>query len=200
MIRSGTVFAIVLASASALSACSVLPAQAPQPQSHDFGPLPAPEDGASGRIRVDRVVAPAWIDDGAIHYRLVYDDPTSLRSYADHRWAAPPADMLRPRLQSLLQGSASPGAASRSIYALDVDLLEFEQDFPSAQKAEVRLVAEVSLRDTTDGRLVAQKQFTLTAPSTPDVHGAVADLSKLAEQAAEQVVAWCDGLELKDKP
>lgn len=200
MIRSGTVSALILISVGLLSGCSVLPAQAPQPQLHDFGPLPASAAGASGKIRVDRVIAPAWIDDGAIQYRLVYKDPTSLQSYADHRWVAPPADMLKPRLQSLLQGAAASDEVSRPMYALDVELMEFEQDFPSAQQAEVRLVLEASLRDAADGRLVAQKQFTLTSPSTPDVHGAIADLSKLAEQAAEQVVSWCDGLDLKDKP
>lgn len=177
----------ILLSGCMLGGCSVLPAQAAQVQAHDFGPLPAPGAAAAGLVRIDSVSAPAWIDDGAIHYRLLYSDPTSLRSYADHRWVAAPSEMFRLRLQSLL-GSAARGPAR----LVSVELMEFEQDFSSAKQASVQLTAKLTLRKAADGQLLGEKQLVLSIPSTPDVQGAVTDLSKLAEQAAEQIAAWCD--------
>lgn len=192
MKRLAPALGAILLSAGAISACSVLPAQATQPQTHDFGPLPAPDGGANGPVRLDRVSAPAWIDDGAIHYRLVYNDPTSLRSYADHRWVAAPSDLLGLRLQALLDGRSNPGGSAQAARLLTVELMQFEQDFASAQQASVQLTAKVSLRKAADGQVLAEKQFVLSVPSTPDVHGAITDLAKTAEQAAEQIAAWCD--------
>lgn len=180
----------VLLSGCMLGGCSVLPAQAAQAQTHDFGPLPAPNAAATGLVRVDSVSAPAWIDDGAIHYRLLYSDPTSLRAYADHRWVAAPSEMLSLRLQSLLGGAAQ--GPTRPARLVSVELMEFEQDFSSAKQATVQLTAKVTLRKASDGQVLGEKQLVLSIPSTPDVQGAVTDLSKLAEQAAEQITAWCD--------
>jgi len=173
-----------------LSGCSVLPAQAAQPQTHDFGPLPTSDAAATGLVQIDHVSAPAWIDDGAIHYRLLYSDPTTLRAYADHRWVAAPAEMLRLRLQSLLGGAARGSALSARL--VSVELMEFEQDFSAAKQANVQLTAKVTLRKVSDGQILGEKRLVLSVPSTPDVQGAVTDLSKLAEQAAEQIAAWCD--------
>lgn len=192
--------ALILLSACALSGCSVLPAQAAQPQTHDFGPLPSPGDATTGLVQVDRVSAPAWIDDGAIHYRLAYSDPTSLRSYADHRWAAAPSDLLGLRLRALLGGQAKSGRAAQPDRLLTVELMQFEQDFASAQQASVQLTAKVSLRKAADGQLLGEKLFVLSVPSTPDVHGAINDLSKTAEQAAEQIARWCDEVDRPAKP
>ena len=180
---------LALATALLISACSILPPPAAQPQLHDFGQLPSTKGGGAGQARVDRVVAPVWIDDGAIHYRLSYSDPTVLRSYADHRWVAQPSDMLRLRLQYLLQDKSND--TQRLGYSVSLELIEFEQDFSSAKQADVRLVAQVTLRGAPDGKVLGQKQFQLSDQSTPDVSGAVAGLSKLAEQAAEQITAWC---------
>src|SRR5579859_7597078 len=136
-----SVVAFMLLTVCAISGCSVLPAQATQPQTHDFGPLPVPA-GIAGMVRVDRVSAPAWIDDGAIHYRLLYSDPTSLRSYADHRWAAAPSDLLDLRLQALMGGRSSSGESAQPTRLLSVELMEFEQDFAAAKQASVQLVAK----------------------------------------------------------
>ncbi|MGH8378701.1 MAG: ABC-type transport auxiliary lipoprotein family protein, partial [Gammaproteobacteria bacterium] len=83
------------------AACSLWPAQPPAPQVHDFGPLPVSQDNAATPVRLDSVNAPVWLGTDAIHYRLLYDDPTAFRGYADHRWAAPPAELLAARLQNL---------------------------------------------------------------------------------------------------
>ncbi|HEY1991250.1 MAG TPA: ABC-type transport auxiliary lipoprotein family protein [Gammaproteobacteria bacterium] len=195
MNRFASVLTALLLAAVGLSGCNVLPARAPPPQLHDFGTLPAAMPGSTGLVRVDRVAAPAWSDDGAVHYRLAYADPTALRSYADQRWAAPPSDMLHLRLQALLGGDGSRAAAPQPVRLLSVELLEFEQDFPAARQASVLLVAQASLRDALDGQVLGQRQFLLSAPSTPDVQGAVRDLSKLAQQAAEQMAAWSAGIE-----
>lgn len=200
MSRRTLLLAAAFMAAAALSGCNVLPAEAPQAQFHDFGPLPAAADDPVGQLRVDRVSAPPWIDDGAIHYRLTYKDPTSLLSYADNRWAAAPSDMLGLRLADLVAGATQPAGSGEPVHLLSVELMEFEQDFSSAQQAEVTLVAEVSIRRAVDGKVLRQKQFVLSAPTTPDVRGAVADLSKLAGQAAEEIVSWCNTAAVSPQP
>jgi cholesterol transport system auxiliary component len=198
MKRFVSVIGSLLLTVCLLNGCSVLPAQAPQSQVHDFGPLPDTQGAATGQVQVDRVAAPAWIDDGAIHYRLVYSDPTSLRSYADHRWVAAPSDLFRLRLQSLLRAQKPSGGSARSAGLLTVEVMEFEQDFPSAQQASVRLTAKASLRKGLDGHLVGEKEFVLSVPSTPDVQGAIAGLAGLAQDAAGQIASWCDEIDRQD--
>jgi len=172
------------------SACSVLPAQAPLPQRHDFGPLPAVGDDPAVPLRVVPITAPAWLSDDAIHYRLLYSDPTAFRSYADNRWASPPAELLGAGLQFEMSSRASAQAESGELYELDATLVEFEQDFSTPKDATVRLVLHVSMRRPSDGRIVAEQRFVKEQASSPDVQGAVTGLAQLAKQAEAEIAAW----------
>ncbi len=172
------------------AACSLWPAQPPRAQVHDFGPLPAVDHNAGSSLQVDAVIAPTWLSSDAIHYRLLYNDPTALRQYADHRWAAPPADLLAARLGYLLPPQSVADGGIHNVYMLSANLLEFEQDFSSARGASVRLILEISLRRVGDGQIIAQHRFVMTQPATPDVQGAINALAHLADAAAASAVAW----------
>ena len=76
------------------------------------------------------------------------------------------------------------------VYMLNANLLEFEQDFSSAHDASVRLILEISLRRAGDGQIIAQHQFVMTQPATPDVQGAINGLAQLADEAAVAAVEW----------
>lgn len=172
------------------AACSLWPAQPPLAQVHDFGPLPAVDRNEGSNVRVDAVIAPTWLSSDSIHYRLLYNDPTALRQYADHRWAAPPADLLAARLEYLLPLRPTGDSGVHKIYMLNANLLEFEQDFGSAHAAYVRLTLEISLRRSGDGRIIAQHRFIMTQPVTPNVQGAITGLAQLADGAAMAAVEW----------
>lgn len=181
---------LILLIAIGISGCSLMPSQAVLQRVHDFGPLPTAAPDPPAHIRVESVAAPTWLSTDAIHYRLVYDDPTQLRSYADHRWAAPPAEMLGARLQRLLPQSAVTDKDHTAVYVLDVTILEFEQDFPAANSADVRVELQASLRSAVDGHVVAQRSFGDSHSVPPDVHGAIAGMADLATKSADSIAVW----------
>jgi cholesterol transport system auxiliary component len=172
----------------ALSGCSVLPAAAPPPKLHDFGPLAADVDASPAAIHSVTVDAPAWLADDAIHYRLLYADPTALRSYADNRWAAAPADLLGAGLGYLLP--YHPAATSGDLFELHVTVLEFEQDFSAATQASATVVMDASLIRSADGKMIAQRRFRWSVPTDPGISGAVAGLAKLGAQSETDIAAW----------
>jgi cholesterol transport system auxiliary component len=175
----------------ALAACKLLPAQAPLPQLHDFGPPPAADGGGpASPVRVGQVTAPTWLSDDAIHYRLLYSDPTTLRSYADNRWVSSPVELLDAGLRNML--SAGSARTSRDSYLLDTQLVEFEQQFTTQQAAKVQLVLQASLRRESDGRVVAQRRFEMEQASGADVQGAVTGLAELAQKLEHAVTDWVD--------
>ncbi|MGA9853781.1 MAG: ABC-type transport auxiliary lipoprotein family protein [Gammaproteobacteria bacterium] len=173
-----------------IAGCSLWPNQPPLAQVHDFGLLPAADHNEGLNVRVDAVMAPTWLSSDAIHYRLLYNDATALRQYADHRWAAPPSDLLAARLGYLLPPQPVGDGGMHKVYLLSANLLEFEQDFSGARDAYVRLVLEISLRRAGDGLIIAQHRFVMTQPATPDVQGAINGLAQLANEAAAAAVAW----------
>ena len=184
-------FASAVAVLCITAACSLWPAQPPAPQLHDFGPLPVLlKNQASAALTMVSATAPAWLAHDAIHYRLLYDDRTALRSYADHRWAAPPADLLGARLEDMLALGSVDDSGSHSGYALSIELLEFEQDFTSVHDAQVHLELQVSLRRPGDGRVIAQRRFVMTQATSADVQGAISGLAQLADQASTAIAQW----------
>jgi cholesterol transport system auxiliary component len=173
-----------------LCACGALPEPPALPALHDFGPPPAARDapGASA-IVVDAVTAPSWLAGSPIHYRLLYDEPTRLRAYAQNVWVAPPAEMLRQRLQVAFDRSGAQAAPARR---LRVRLLDFEQEFSSPSSAGVRLRALARLH-AADDALLAQRLFSVRVATSPDVQGALAGSSQAAEELLAQIVQWSEG-------
>ena len=167
--------------AGLLAACSILPKPAPSPALHDFGP-PASVPAAAVPVEAS-VSAPAWLDDTAIYYRLMYSDPTQLRAYADNRWLAPPAELLQTRLHAEF-------ANGNAHYRLHVQLLDFEQVFDSAQSAHISLRAQASLLDLSKGTTVGERMFTVTQSTSPDVQGAVSGDAQAADELITQLTQW----------
>lgn len=168
-----------------LAACSILPKPVPPPALHDFGPPPNAPAVTGGPIQVS-VSAPAWLDDTAIYYRLLYSDPTQLRTYADNRWLAPPAELLQTRLRAAF-------ANGNAHYRLQVQLLDFEQVFDTAQTARISLRVLVDLQDLSDGKTVAQQLFTVSVPVSSDVQGAVSGNARAADEFIVELGQWIQG-------
>ncbi len=188
-----TVFRALLLGACAallLSACGALPTPPALPALHDFGPPPASRSAPAADIVVDAVDAPSWLADPQIHYRLLFDEPTRLRAYAQNLWVAPPAELLRQRLQVVFDrsGVQRPRAPA---YRLRLQLLDFEQVFTSPSSASVQLRALASLR-VADDLVLVQKRFSISVAASPDVQGALAGSAQAAEQLLAQIVHWSD--------
>lgn len=180
-----------------LGACGALPPPTVPPSLHDFG-LPSVAQRATATatapvvdIVVEAVSAPSWLADTQIHYRLLYDEPTHLRAYAQNQWVAPPAELLRQRLQLAFDpaGSGAANAARQSRVRLRLQLLDFEQVFESASSASVTLQAFASMR-AADNQVLAEHLFNVTVAASPDVQGALHGSTEAAERLGNQIVRW----------
>ncbi len=130
--------------------------------------------------------SPEWLNNENIHYRLLYADPTRVRSYSQDRWIAPPPDLLAQRL-SLMGGGNGHG--------LKIKLLEFEQVFDGPGQARLILAFRAIAENSTDEGATSERLFQFSRP-TPgaDAQGAVTAVSALVEEAAKSLEAWLHGL------
>lgn len=166
-----------------LGGCSVLPRPAPPPRYHDFGPVTTVAATLSNPIALHGVTAPAWLESNAIWYRFLNRDPTRLRAYAENRWIEPPSQLLARAVQERLR------ADGRARYRLRLRVVRFEQDFAGPTRATVLLRVRAVLLSRGD-LVLAQRFFQLSAPTVPDVSGAVHGLAALGERAAKEISAW----------
>lgn len=103
--------------------------------------------------------------------RMVYVlIPYQLRSFADHRWVAPPSYLLLPLLANRLREAGyfkavvtSPFSGSAT-YQLNTELLTLQQEFLKPQ-SQVRLTMVATLVQVTDGHVVASRVFTIVIPT-----------------------------------
>lgn len=179
--------AFALALTLALAACHLVPERPPAPVLHDLGPVPGASIALSWRAQV-QVSAPPWLDGGAVHYRA--GDATRLAAYRDHRWAAPPSQLLARRLEQLL----SPPPAAAPVRALEIDLADFEQRFAADGGAQAVIAARATLFERRGGALLASRDFSLVVPcASADVDGGVAALATGLGTLAGDIGQWLAG-------
>lgn len=196
-IKSGMAAALILLM---LNGCSILPKDDTSIVTYDFG-LPrqnAPDQTPpiAGRLEVSPVTAPSWLDSPAILYRLAYHNAARLDSYADSRWAAPPAALITLRLRQALSTAGdiphvNPTQQNSAPKRLRVDLEEFSQVFDSPQSSRVLLRAHVSLTQKNEQTPLKERTFTLERQAqTPDAAGAASALSLASDEFIDAVLNW----------
>ncbi|MFM8442217.1 MAG: hypothetical protein ACKN9W_02615 [Methylococcus sp.] len=163
-----------------VSGCSLLPEAPPSPARHDFGPMRA--DAAPLPWSEAEVTAPEWLQDSALHYRLLYANPTEIRAYTRDSWVAPPPELLANRL------NGGPRTGSRR---LTLKLRSFEQVFDRPGHARVVMAFHASLTPTQDGAPIAERDFRFESPtSTADAPGALSQFPVLIEKAMAALREW----------
>ena len=182
-----------------LAACSLGPAQKEAPVTYDFG-APRADSGAQKSIHrsllVQNVAAPAWLDTQSIIYRLGYQDAARQLSYANSRWAAPPAELLTQRLRGQLAAVTNAGIVSvadsaRADYTLRVELDDFTQVFDTAERSRAVVSARASIVDVAKRALLAQKTFAIERPAaSANAEGGVRALAVASDELVDAVVAW----------
>lgn len=97
--------------------------------------------------------------------------PFELNSFAENRWAAPPADMLIPLLTQNLQASgcfravvSSPFTGSVDL-TLDTRLLNLQQEFKS-NTSQVRLALQLTLSNNRTHQVVANQRIEAVIPAS----------------------------------
>lgn len=189
-----------LAVALALTACLPRPKPQPETQLYDFGP-PAPvAQGGMPLIATPVVVRPAeaplWMDSPAVFYRLAYNEPARIRTYAFSRWVASPVrligDLLRRRVA---ETSATVVAADeedrRGEFLLQVQLEEFSQVFDSPRESRVVIRARAALVRHATREVGAQSAFAIDRPApSPNAAGAVQGLAEASRELTDRIVLW----------
>jgi cholesterol transport system auxiliary component len=174
----GSLFAVALLSTGCFG--NLRPAAQAE---YDFGPMPALTQPAMTQpampVRLG-VTAPSWLSGTAMHYRLLHAAPAQRHAYAESRWAAPPAELLRLHLQRRLASADIPAGCR-----FRVDLVEFEQVFTAPAASHVRLAARVR----SGLKLQLGIDIEEAAP-TPDARGGVAAAGRAVDRLATRLAQW----------
>lgn len=122
--------------------------------------------------------------------------PYQLRAFADHRWVAPPADLLLPLMANRLRAThyfravvASPFSGVAN-YQLNTQLLILQQEFLQPQSV-VRLTMEATLINVATGRVIASRVFESVVPA-PDnnPYAGVLAANKAAHNVINQIARF----------
>ncbi len=181
-----------------LAACAGGGRYAATAQVYDFG-LPKPRLAESGRwaaITLE-VKASQWIDSPAIEYRLLYDDPLKLRSYADSRWVGAPPLLLGQSLRQQL-GFVGAGGQNAANCLLRLELQEFSHVFHTPQSSRGVLHGQLTLLDARR-RMIAERAVSGEQPAaSADARGGVGALLAASDELGRQVAGWLNDLERHD--
>jgi cholesterol transport system auxiliary component len=175
------------------------------PSRFDLGPLPATPAASAALpalppLAIAEINAPAWLDRPLMFYRLAYTDTLQPRSYAQSRWAMPPAQLLEQRLKARI--AATGGVVlSAADSAVGVPTLHIEaDDFIQAFDAPGHSIGRVALRVSAfqGRRLIAQRSFIREAPApSADAEGGAHALAQASDAAIDDIIRWLATLPLK---
>lgn len=152
---------------------------ASDPRTFDLG-LEAPAVRLPAvRVGIVRSLAP--FDGADMQYRLAYRNAAEIAAFANSRWAAPPADMLR---KQLLRAAAEGDGKC----ALGVEIQEFSQVFASQAESEARIEMRIAL---SAGAKTLSKQLTVNeSKAGPDAASGAAAFARAANRAVGEIGGW----------
>ena len=186
---------LITLAACVLAACAGSARNAPPAAVYDFGPpVERLAEGSPWSSVALEIRAPYWFDSLGIEYRLLYENPLKLRSYAGSRWAGPPALLLSQRLRQQLGLVPVTGQTAVSC-VLRLELHEFSQLFDTPQRSRAMLQGNATLLDARH-RIVAERVVASEQPAaTDDARGGVMALVAASEALGRQLATWLNDLE-----
>jgi cholesterol transport system auxiliary component len=139
-------------------------------------------------LRLAGVQAPGWLMTPAMQYRLAYADASRRLSYAESRWAAPPAELLE---LALKRGNiVGDGRVAAGGCQLLVSLDEFIQVFDAPGSSRALLETRVALLAPRDSKLLAQRAFSQAPTAGTDARSGVAAFAVAMHDLNAQLSAW----------
>ena len=122
--------------------------------------------------------------------------PYKLRAFANHRWVAPPAQMLLPmiaeriRSKGYFKAVVTPPFTGLATYRLDSQLLMLQQEFMRPVSL-VRLIMQTEIINSKTNKIVAAKRFVVTmkAPENNPYDGVLA-ANQAAAKLTQQIAAF----------
>lgn len=155
-----------------------------QRATYDLGPASVAWKPADIAIADVDVKAPTWLSGTAISYRLLYAGDMERNSYADSRWAAPPAELVERALNR--QPSASTGGC-----LLRVDIDELIQVFDTPQASRTLFDARATLVAPGGETVLARRTFSVVRPApSADARGAVVAAADAVRALGGELGEW----------
>lgn len=185
-----SLLALIMAASLSIGGCgSLLPEPESPPTTVDFGPAGDFDDVARlpVRVRLQAVEAPRSLDGTRMHYRRLDAEPNVVRSYARHAWSAPPAELLREHVDTMLHArshEASPPQAR-----LELRLARLEQVFVDDTRAYADARMTAVLHPAGGGTPVT-RGFHARIDTPADVDGAISGLPAAADQLTRELGNW----------
>lgn len=164
---------------------------------YDFG-LPVAglaEDSRWSSLGLE-IKAPQWVDSRDIEYRLLYENPLRLRSYATSHWAGAPGPLLAQRLRQQL---GLGGGSGQPLCLLRLELQEFSQVFDTPQRSRGLLQGRASLFDHLRQIIVDRTLSIEAAAPTADSRGGVIALAAASDDLGRQLAAWLNDQEKRGR-
>ncbi|PKO92731.1 MAG: hypothetical protein CVU15_06365 [Betaproteobacteria bacterium HGW-Betaproteobacteria-1] len=179
-------YLIYISLISLLTAC--LGANRPGPESaiYDFG-LENQTDRIDTLVDIGRITAVGAVDHRRIRYRLDYQNPAQVHTYAQSRWSSSPAALLESKMRSMTN------AARQAHCGINLEIEAFDQVFasPDANSGVVSLHATLYTKLPRRNLYSHMVQTSAAAPSA-DSKGGVAALDSASNQAIRQILQWAD--------
>lgn len=170
-----------------LAACGPILNRPLAPAQHDLGSTRAPIAVRVAPARID-VHAPGWLDGTAMQYRLAYGSDTQRLSYANSRWAAPPAELLQIALSRTFDFRGR-GTGCRLV----IDLDEFIQEFTQAEQSAALVSGVATLVNSRGRHILDRMRFTVREPAAgADAQAGVAALSRAVDGVGQRLAGWLD--------
>jgi len=152
---------------------------APDSRTFDLG-LDAPGSRIAG-VRVGFVRAVAPFESTDMQYRLAYRNAAEIAAFANSRWAATPAEMLRKQLLR-----AAGDGASTCILAIEIQ--EFSQVFGAKDTSDARVEVRAGL--TYGSRSLARQFAVVEGNSGPDAVSGAAAFARAVNRVIGELGGW----------
>ena len=190
-----------------LAGCS-LPDKPTRPALYDFGPgalAPKPQTRIAPLppLALAEIDASGMLDSTAVVYRLGYADSNQLRPYAQARWSAQPAQLIRQRLRETLgerrtvfnveEGASQARVGGVVPRILRIELEEFSHYFESPTQSAGVVRLRVTLVESTAAgdKLLGQRTVVASRPATTgDAPGGVRAMAAATDAAVEEISQW----------
>lgn len=156
---------------------------------YDLGRLAGSWGGSRVPVAAVEVRAASWLAGPAMHFRLAYSEPLRRQSYAESRWAAPPAELLEAFLaRRILFGQPDSGARG---CRLQLVLDELEQRFDDPQNSTLVLDVRATLTPARGGEVLSKRAFQIhKAAAAPTASAGVAAAGEAARALADELGRW----------
>lgn len=135
-------------------------------------------------LREVRALRP--FDGVGMYYRLAYRDDAELARYAQSRWAAPPAQLVRKEIARAMR----PGTPH---CALDIELQEFSQVYGAENSSSARLELAATLNTPSNGSRTLSLRLSEEGGGSSAAQG-VSAMRRAVARAVDDLAKWVDGV------